>query len=123
MKTVSQIQERLNELMETETKTHHLEGSELRKAKAAIRKARVEIRFLKIVKSYLLSNPTEEFCKKELKRISGLLAAISERFTKASAGMKFTTIDEENNFKKEYNKENEVGKYKTQIKTLKFILK
>lgn len=123
MKTINQIQERLNELMATETKTWNLEGDELKKAQAAIRKARIEIKFLKIVKAYLQSSPTEDFCKKELKRIAGLLTTISERFTKATVGKKFATLDEEKTFKKEYEKEYEVKKYKTQVKTLKFILK
>lgn len=81
---------------------------------------RKKVKFYNLCWKYLQSNPSEEFCKNEINKLDLRLKLINQEYP---AEKIFATLDEEKNFKKEFNNKWDIPKIKEQLKTLRFLLK
>lgn len=79
MKTIEQIDREISQLLSSakQEETQGLFGSV---APVVTKKIKGKIEFLREVKKYLETNPTQEFVTSEIKRLEGLLVAHRENW-------------------------------------------
>ena len=110
MITVKSIDEEINECLNLRM---------MQDVKAAqLSKAANRIEFLKTVKMYIQSEPTEAFCKKELDRLESRVTKLQGDYPVLKNCDRKTQTAKI----KEYEKELGIPALKLQIKTLRFIL-
>lgn len=80
---------------------------------------------LRIFKTYLESNPSEEYLQKEQSRISRLLQICDERFAQRLSDA-FPNVEPPNSIRSqmqsEHNKQYDIARLKGQLKTLNYLL-
>jgi hypothetical protein len=75
------------------------------------------VAFLRVIHNYLQESPTEEFIRKEIKRLENRLTKLDELYIKLPDKPK-----DEREFMKEFKKDNNYKQIKDQIKALNYIL-
>ena len=96
-----------------------------KQSRLEIKKMQRRVRYLNVIIAYMESGPTEEFCKRELKRVEAEIQAVNSRFflKYPQGNHKFATLDAEKIARRDFEKEYGIKKKKEQIKNLRFILK
>ena len=112
MKTVQQIQNRINELMDYCQSFKPSEGK-------TFNKERKELSLLNTIKMYLEDNPSEDFIKKEVERLENRVMLIEDGFMNY---LHNTPEDSDILSKKrqEYNKINNVPEIRRQLRRFTF---
>jgi hypothetical protein len=120
MKTINDINKEIQTLIkEIET------GTKAQIPKSKLQKLADGIARLKIVRTYLESNPSEAYLIKERDRISKLLTALEERFIKlCQQQWKGQEIPQsmKSKMRGEHNKQYDISRLKAQLKTVEYLL-
>lgn len=74
---------------------------------------------------YLETQPTDNFVKSEIERVEGIVIAKSSEFQKVSEEREYEKLvkKEVSKLKKEFEKQYNIPKLRTQIRNLRFVLK
>ena len=115
MKNIAVIKNEIDEILSIDRVLLSEEDGGPKKLKAA----RKRLKYLEYIKAYLSTNPSEEFVRSEIDRITSLVKAIDDRFVNVG----FKTLVAEKKARKEFLKDYGVPKMNEQLKTLRFILK
>lgn len=116
MKTVSDIKKEMKDLgFRSQNISDLSEKDQVKERK----KIRMRLKYLKPFISYLEGEPTKKFVESELEKAQSKMIAINSRFCPPD-NVTGSSIAE---FRKSFDAEWDVGKVKTHIKNLKFILK
>lgn len=83
--------------------------------------AKKRIAYLKVIKNYIETNPSSEFVKQEIYRLTTAIDIHKNRFSISSIELSESRVIKE--AKVLYEKENGIPKLRTQLNNLKFILK
>jgi hypothetical protein len=106
MKTLQEVNEEIQKLLDTNPK-------DVKRTQLSKIKNRLE--FLKVIKNYLLENPTEQFVAKEVKRIEDKINAIMSQFDKSA-------YKEPKPAMLKFERDNKIPHLRDQLKALWFIL-
>lgn len=117
MKNVTEIKKRMDEIVVARYAPLPKEETD-RKYKSRQKKLKIEYDFLNVCKLYLETEPTEEFIKKEKKRLENRLQLISEGYKHDER----QTLKDQKKDRKDYDKLMGVSKIKSQLKAIYFLL-
>lgn len=82
------------------------------------RQDKKDLALLEVVKKYLMSQPSEDYLKKEEERLVGLIENIMDRFLPPENVSK----GELSTLRKDFEKEYDISKHRRHLKTIRFIL-
>ena len=117
MKTINDINKKMAEAHKLLVESSKIDT---KKAKNICKRLNKQLRFLKLIKTYLESNPRPEFVQSELETITMRIGRIDEGYLVWAAGRAITSYKDP---KKAYTNEMGLPQLKEQMKTLKYILK
>jgi len=116
MLTVANVNNEIQEVTDSVKKSHEQKD---KKELAAFKKAQKRVKYLRLIRTYLETSPSSEFVKSEIYRLETLITAIMARFSMESIKDEYS----KKLAKKKHEKDNEIPKYREQIRNLRFILK
>lgn len=115
MKTIGKIELEINDLINDASRIGDIKKEDVRR-KMAIRN---RIQYLRKIKAFLETNPSEGYLKKEIKRLESRKTSIENGFDSAYPSMK---INDKKKAKSFYLRENGVSHINVQLETLDYIL-
>lgn len=110
MKTLEELKKELSELLVTDTRDWK---------NLQINRFKKRVQFLKLCISYMESEPTPEFLKKEVSRLKKRSELIEDSFPQYTPPKQF---DNQKKLKSFYYKEMGIPKINQQLKTLRFLI-
>lgn len=113
MKTLKTVVRTIQELQNRDYSMFDSTLSEKQK-----KKDRRELIFLNVIKKYLMTQPTQEFCSSERDRLEKIINAVMGRFVEPEN----VTKGELSKLRKVHEKEYDVAKYRRQLRTMYYIL-